>query len=203
MCVRPKTNAFSEVILTFAVNRTRVLRVVGERQLVARARQRRGRTPAITPIVALVLPLPLPLIPNDGPSTKNRDLFFCVIFRLLFCRQTDELRRKRTAEVFVRAQAHISGERRAHVRCVLRHPHDNEVLCPGRAVRRGHGFQGPEKPFAPVQHNNNNNNNILCTVISNANSPGPLSGRPACGSIRSWMCLNKNKNKTSSFAKII
>lgn len=48
-------------------------------------------------------------IPRDSPRKIVTVYLLQYDFRLLFCRQTDELRRQRAPEVFVRAQAHISG----------------------------------------------------------------------------------------------
>lgn len=68
-----------------------------------------------------------------------------MLLSLLFCRQTDELRRQRAPEVFVRAQAHISGERlrlgEHTVTMII-------LLC--ACLPGAQAFQGLEKLFACV-----------------------------------------------------
>lgn len=90
-------------------------------------------------------------VPSDSPRKIVTFYFFffslllLILLSLLFCRQTDELRRQRAPEVFVRAQAHISGERprlgEHTVTMII-------LLCacsPGAQA-----FQGLEKLFAYV-----------------------------------------------------
>lgn len=121
-------------------------------------------------------------VPADSPrkivtfyffsSSSHYSLLILLLFSLLFCRQIDELRRQRAPEVFVRAQAHISGERprlgKHTVTMII-------LLCacsPGAQA-----FQGLEKLFARVfiyyMYII-----IYVIVISNVNSLGHCSGAP-------------------------